>query len=325
MQAIVCRALQGPDSLELLDLPVPEPGACGVRIRVRAAGVNFADSLMLRGQYQEKPSLPFTPGLELAGEIEAVGAGVRGLAPGQRVLAVVSHGAFAEQAVAHAEDVVPLPDGMDDVIAAGFAIAYGTAQGALRWRADLLAGETLVAHGAGGGVGLTAVECGKALGATVIATARGEEKLAMARAHGADHALDSEEPDLKGRIRELTGGRGADVIYDPVGGAVFEASLRSIAWEGRIVIVGFASGSVPQIPANLLLVKNASVLGFYWGSYRKHDPERLQDGFKELFTWHREGRIRPYVSQTLPLAQAADAVRLLMERRSVGKVVVTVP
>lgn len=324
MRAIVCRALQGPDALELVDLPVPEPGACGVRIRVRAAGVNFADSLMLRGRYQEKPTLPFTPGLELAGEIEAVGAGVRGLRPGQRVLAVVNHGAFAEQAVARAEDVVPLPDGMDEVTAAGFAIAYGTAHGALRWRADLHAGETLVVHGAGGGVGLTAVQCGKAIGATVIATARGEDKLAVAREHGADHALDSEDPELKDRIRELTAGRGADVIYDPVGGAMFEASLRAIAWEGRIVIVGFASGAVPQIPANVLLVKNASVLGFYWGSYRKHDPERLQEGFQELFQWFRDGRIRPHVSQTLPLAQAADAVRLLMDRRSVGKVVVAV-
>ncbi len=221
---------------------------------------------------------------------------------GQRVLAVVSHGAFAEQAVARAEDVVPLPDDMDDVTAAGFAIAYGTAHGALRWRADLHAGRDAArVHGAGSGVGLTAVECGKAIGAVVIATARGEEKLAVAREHGADHAVDSEDPDLKGRLRELTDGRGADVVYDPVGGAVFDASLRAIAWEGRIVIIGFASGQVPQIPANLLLVKNASVVGFYWGSYRKHDPERLRDGFKELFAWHREGRIRPHVSQTLPL------------------------
>ena len=205
---------------------------------------------------------------------------------------------------------------MDDVTAAGFAIAYGTAHGALRWRAGLHAGETLLVHGAGGGVGLTAVECGKAIGAMVIATARGEEKLAVAREHGADHVVDSEDPDLKGRLRELTDGRGADVVYDPVGGAVFDASLRAIAWEGRIVIVGFASGQVPQIPANLLLVKNAAVLGFYWGSYRKHDPERLRDGFSELFDWHREGRIRPHVSQTLPLAQTADAIRLLAERRS---------
>ena len=325
MRAVVCRELRGPDALELADLPTPEPGACGVRIRVRAAGVNFADSLMLAGRYQEKPSLPFTPGLELAGEIEAVGAGVRGLERGQRVLAVVSHGAFAEQAVARAEDVVPLPDDMDDVTAAGFAIAYGTAHGALRWRAGLHAGESLVVHGAGSGVGLTAVECGKAIGAVVIATARGEEKLAVARDHGADHAVDSEDPDLKGRLRELTDGRGADVVYDPVGGAVFDASLRAIAWEGRIVIIGFASGQVPQIPANLLLVKNASVVGFYWGSYRKHDPERLRDSFRELFAWHREGRIRPLVSRTLPLPQTADAIRLLAERRAIGKIVVTMP
>jgi NADPH:quinone reductase len=325
MRAVLCRELRGPDALELAELPTPEPGACGVRIRVRAAGVNFADGLMLAGRYQEKPPLPFTPGLELAGEVEAVGAGVRGLTPGQRVLAVVGHGAFAERAVARAEDVVLLPDDMDAVTAAGFAIAYGTAHGALRWRAGLHAGEVLVVHGAGGGVGLTAVECGKAIGAVVIATARGEAKLAVAREHGADHLLDSEDPDLKGRIRQLTDGRGADVVYDPVGGAVFDASLRAIAWEGRIVAVGFASGEVPQIPANLLLVKNAAVLGFYWGSYRKHDPERLRDGFRELFAWYRQGRIRPHVSETLPLHRAADAVRLLADRRAVGKVVVTVP
>ena len=323
MRAVLCRELRGLDVLELADLPTPEPGACGVRIRVRAAGVNFADSLMLAGRYQEKPPLPFTPGLELAGEIEAVGAGVRGLEVGQRVLAVVTHGAFAEQAVARAEDVVVLPDDMDDVTAAGFAIAYGTAHGALRWRADLHAGETLVVHGAGGGVGLTAVECGKAIGAVVIATARGDEKLEVARAHGADHVIDSDSPDLKDRIRALTDGRGADVVYDPVGGAVFDASLRAIAWEGRIVTIGFASGQVPQIPANLLLVKNCSVHGFYWGSYRKHDPERLRDGFKELFAWHRRGLIRPLITQTLPLARTADAIGLLADRRAIGKVVVT--
>lgn len=325
MRAIVCRALEGPDSLELADLPEPETGACGVRIRVRAAGLNFADSLMLRGRYQEKPPLPFVPGLEVAGEVDAVGAGVRGLRPGQRVLAVVNHGAFAEKVVARADDVVPLPDDMDDVTAAGFAIAYGTAHGGLRWRADLHAGEVLLVHGAGGGVGLTAVECGKALGATVIATARGAEKLELARAHGADHALDSDDDDLKSTIRELTAGRGVDVAYDPVGGSMFDLSLRTIAWEGRIVVIGFASGTVPQIPANVLLVKNAAVLGFYWGSYRKHDPERLRDGFHELFDWHRQGRIRPHVSQTLPLEQAADGIRLLTERKSTGKVVLTVP
>jgi NADPH2:quinone reductase len=324
MRAILCRALEGPDTLELAELPEPEPGACGVRIRVRAAGVNFADGLMLQGRYQERPPLPFTPGLEVAGEIEAVGAGVQGLAPGQRVLAVLDRGGFAEKVVARADDVVPLPEGIDAVTAAGFAIAYGTAHGALRWRADLHAGETLLVHGAGSGVGLTAVECGKAIGATVIATARGADKLALAKEHGADHVLDSEAEDVKARVRELTGGIGVDVAYDPVGGAMFDASLRAIAWEGRIVVIGFASGQVPQIPANLLLVKNAAVLGFYWGSYRKHDPERLRAGFRELFAWHRAGRIRPHVSVTLPLEATAEAIRRLVDRRAVGKVVVTV-
>jgi NADPH2:quinone reductase len=321
---MVCKALEGPDSLTLVDLPDPEPGACGVRIRVRAAGVNFADGLMLKGQYQEKPPLPFSPGLEVAGEIEAVGAGVRGLHPGQRVLAVVGHGGFAEKVVARVDDVVAIPDEMNAVTAAGFAIAYGTAHGALRWRADLHAGETLLVHGAGGGVGLTAVECGKAMGAKVIATARGADKLRVAKEHGADHVLDSEADDVRAAVKELTGGMGADVVYDPVGGAMFDASLRCIAWEGRIVVIGFASGTVPQIPANILLVKNAAVLGFYWGSYRKHDPERLRAGYHELFDWYRAGRLRPHVGTTLPLEQAADAIRLLTERRSVGKVVITV-
>jgi NADPH2:quinone reductase len=325
MRAMVCRALEGPDALEFTELPDPEPGACGVRIRVRAAGVNFADSLMLKGRYQEKPALPFTPGLEVAGEVDAVGAAVRGLSPGQRVLAVVNHGGFAEKCVARADDVVHLPDEMVHVTAAGFAIAYGTSHGALRWRADLHAGETLLVHGAGGGVGLTAVECGKALGATVIATARGADKLAVAKEHGADHVLDSEQDDIPAAVKDLTGGVGADVVYDPVGGAMFDASLRCIAWEGRIVVIGFASGTVPQIPANILLVKNAAVLGLYWGSYRKHDPERLRAGFHELFDWYRAGRIRPHVSTTLPLEQTADAIRLLTERRSIGKVVVTMP
>ena len=211
------------------------------------------------------------------------------------------------------------------VTAAGFAIAYGTAHGALRWRAELHVGEVLLVHGAGSGVGLTAVECGKAIGATVIATARGADKLAVAREHGADHVLDSEDAGLRDQIRALTDGRGADVVYDPVGGTLFDISLRAIAWEGRIVIVGFASGTVPQIPANHLLVKNASVLGFYWGSYRKHDPERLREGFAELFDWLAAGRIRPHVSTTLPLAETGQAIRLLAERRSVGKVVVTCP
>jgi NADPH2:quinone reductase len=324
MRAILCRELSGPDGLCLGELPLPEPGAGEVRLKVAAAGVNFADSLMLEGRYQERPPLPFVPGLEVAGRIDALGAGVQGLAPGQRVIGLLDRGGFAEAAIARAEDVIPLPESMDDVNAAGFAIAYGTAVGALDWRARLQPGETLLVHGAAGGVGLTAVEVGKAMGATVIATARGAGRADMARAHGADHALDSETPDLASRLKDLTKGRGVDVAFDPVGGAMFDAALRAIAWEGRIVLVGFASGSVPQIPANILLVKNAAALGFYWGSYRRRDPARLRASFSTLFRWHAEGRLRPLVSHALPLVRAAEAIRLLRDRKSTGKVVLTI-
>lgn len=323
MRAMVCPALEGPDALEPRELPTPEPGPGEVRIDVRAAGVNFADTLMVTGRYQERPPLPFVPGLELAGEIAALGPGVEGFAPGRRVLAFVDRGAFAEQAIARASDLVPLPDDIDDVTAAGFAIAYGTSYGALVWRAALRPGELLLVHGAAGGVGLTAVEVGKALGATVVATARGAEKLAIAKEHGADHVLDSDDPELVAKLKELSHPRGFDVVYDPIGGAAFDASLRTIAWEGRIVVIGFASGTVPQIPANILLVKNAAALGFYWGSYRKHDPQRIAASFAELFAWHRERRIRPHVSHRLPLERTAEALRLLLERRSTGKVVIT--
>jgi NADPH2:quinone reductase len=324
MRSILNRELAGTAGLELVELPAPEPGACHVRISVEAAGVNFADALMLEGRYQEMPSLPFVPGLEVAGRVDAVGVGVSDIEPGRRVLALVDHGGFAEQVVARADDVITLPEELDTKTAAGFAIAYGTAFGALVWRAGLARGEVLLVHGAAGGVGLTAVECGKALGATVIATARGEERAAVAAAHGADHAIDSEAADLVDRIKALTGGRGVDVVFDPIGGPLFDASLRCIAWEGRIVIIGFASGTVPQIPANILLVKNAAVLGFYWGSYRRHDPERLRAGFRQLFDWYRIGVIRPTVSEVVPLAGTAAAIDRLRRRETTGKLVVDV-
>ncbi|HET6467237.1 MAG TPA: NADPH:quinone oxidoreductase family protein [Geminicoccaceae bacterium] len=325
MRAILCRGTGGLESLELATVPEPEPGACAVRVAVRAAGVNFADGLMIQGRYQDRPPLPFTPGLEVAGTVDAVGAAITGLVPGQRVLALLGHGGFAEKALAREDDVIPLPAGIDDITAAGFAIAYGTALGALDWRAQLHAGETLLVHGSAGGVGLTAVEVGKAMGARVIATARGADRLGVAREHGADEVLDSEAPDLVARLKELTRGQGVDVVFDPVGGAMFDASLRAIAWEGRIVVVGFASGTVPQIPANILLVKNATALGFYWGSYRRHDPARLRGSFERLFRWHAEGRIRPHVGHVLPLERTAEAIGLLMDRKSTGKVVVEMP
>jgi NADPH:quinone reductase len=324
MRAIVCRELSGPQGLRLEDLPVPQPGPGTVRLRVRAAGVNFADSLIITGRYQERPELPFVPGMEVAGQVEACGEGVMGFGPGDRVMATLPFGGFAEEVVVPASHVVRLPDDIDYITAAGFAIAYGTAYGALIWAARLQPGETLVVHGAAGGVGLAAVECGKAMGARVIATARGEARLEVASRHGADAVIDTGDEDLRARIRELTRGRGADVVFDPVGGEVFKASLSAIAWEGRLLIIGFASGEIPQIPASRLLVKNAHALGFYWGSYREHDPARVHAAFEELLDWCEEGRIKPHVSEVLPLEEAGRAIALLLARKSTGKVVLTV-
>jgi NADPH:quinone reductase len=319
MLAVVCRALTGLDGLSIEELPVPEPGPGEVRIRVRAAGLNFADTLIVKGQYQEQPPLPFVPGMEIAGAIEACGDGVTGLAPGERVLATLQHGGFAEAAVTAADNVVRLPDEVDDVAAASLPIAYGTAYGALCWSGRLQAGETLMVHGAGGGVGLATVACGHV--ATVIATARGAAHLDAARAHGADHLIDTASEDVRERALELTGGKGVDVIFDPIGGELFTASLRAVAWEGRILVIGFASGEIPQIPANRLLVKNAAAIGFYWGSYRRKDPARVRAAFDQLLRWCADGRIRPHASDVLPLREARAALELLLARRSTGKVV----
>jgi NADPH:quinone reductase len=323
MRAIVCRELVGPDGLALEGRPVPEPGPGEVRIRVRAAGLNFADTLIIKGQYQDKPPLPFVPGMEIAGQIEQRGEGVAGFVPGDRVMATLDRGGFAEEAVTAASNVVRLSDSIDYVTAAGFAIAYGTAYGALVWAGRLQAGETLLVHGAAGGGGLATVECGVALGARVIATARGTAHLEVARAHGAEALIDTASEDVRARVRELTEGRGADVVFDPIGGDLFTASLRSIAWEGRLLVIGFASGQIQQIPANLLLVKNAAAIGFYWGSYRRHDPARVHAGFDELLRWHAELRIRPHVSEIFPLGEAKRALERLLARQSTGKIVLT--
>ena len=323
MRAIVCRELTGLDGLTLEDWPLPEPGPGEVRIRVRAAGLNFADTLIIKGQYQDKPALPFVPGIEIAGQIERSGPGVAGFVPGDRVMATLDRGGFAEEVVAPAGSVVRLPDSIDYVTAAGFAIAYGTAYGALVWAGRLRAGETLLVHGAAGGVGLATVECGVAFGARVIATARGPEHLEVARAHGAAALIDTACEDVRTRVKELTEGRGADVVFDPIGGELFTTSLRSIAWEGRLLVIGFASGQIPQIPANLLLVKNAAAVGFYWGSYRRRDPARVHAAFDELLRWHADQRIRPHVSEVHPLSDAKSALQRLLARQSTGKVVLT--
>lgn len=322
MRAIVCPAFGA--ALDLRDIDPPPLGPTQVRIRVAAAGVNFADTLFIQGKYQEKVAPPLIPGMELAGTVIELGSQVSGLTVGDRVMAAVTGGAFAEQAVAEQTDVVRLPDSLDFVTAAGFPVAYGTSHLGLKGKAGLRPGEVLVVHGAAGGVGLTAVEVGVALGATVIATAGGPDKVQVALDHGAHHGIDYKAEDIRERVKALTGGRGADVIYDPVGGAVFDASLRSVAPDGRILVIGFASGTVPQIPANILLVKNVTVIGYWWGAYRKLNPTLLQASLAECVQWWADGKLRPLVSQTLPLERAADALDLLRTRAATGKVVLTV-
>lgn len=320
MHAVVCPAFGA--ALEWRDVE-PSPLAAGqVRIQVVAAGVNFADSLAIVGKYQEKMEPPFVPGLELAGTVVDVAADVPGLAVGDRVMANVSGGAFAESCVAHWTDVHKLPDALDFVTAAGFPVAYGTSHLGLL-KAGLKPGEVLVVHGAAGGVGLTAVEIGAAMGATVIATAGGADKVRVALDHGAHHGIDYKTEDIRERVKALTGGRGADVVYDPVGGDVFDASLRAVAPDGRILVIGFASGTVPQIPANHLLVKNVTVIGYWWGAYRKINPMLVRDSMAAALDLWAAGKLRPHVSHTLPMDQAEQAIGLLKSRAATGKVVLT--
>lgn len=321
MRAVVCNALGEAEHLVVEDVPSPPLSAGSVRIAVEAAGVNFADTLIIGGRYQIRPAPPFSPGFEVAGRVMECAPGVSRCKPDDRVMAVVEYGGFAEQVVAPEECVFVLPEGVDTTTAAGFPVAYGTSHLGLKYKAGLVAGETLLVHGAAGGVGLTAVEIGKRLGARVIATASGDEKMAIAAAAGADHVLDSRGDALREAIRELTGSRGVDVVYDPVGGRLFDASLRVTAPGGRVLVVGFASGEVPQIPANILLVKNISAIGFYWGAYRNLAPRWMQESCDELVRWLGEGTLRPHISQTYPMANAVDALLALKGRRTTGKVV----
>jgi len=321
MRAVLCKEWSGPEKLVVEEVPSPALRPEAVRIQSYAAGVNFADLLLVSGQYQEKPPLPFTPGAEAAGVVREVGAGVTRFKPGDRVMAICSLGAFAEEAVVDENRVFAIPDQMDFARAAGFPVAYGTSHGALEWRARLQPHEWLLVFGAAGGVGLTAVEIGKAMGARVIACAGSQEKLAIAQRHGADYVIDYSREDIRERVKAITGGKGADVIYDPVGGDVFDAGLRSIAWGGRIIIIGFAGGRIPQIPANIALVKNIDVIGFYWGSYQSHKPELPRQSFEQLFRWFREGKLKPHISERVQLEDAPKALELLRKRKSTGKVV----
>jgi NADPH2:quinone reductase len=297
------------------DVPVPEPGMGEVLLRVNACGVNFGDTLMLKGTYQATPPFPFSPGMEVCGTV----VGGKGMPEGTRVAAMIGAGGFAEYATAPAAACVPIPDQMPDAHAAGFLVAYGTAHLGLAHRARLKAGETLLVLGAAGGVGLTAIEIGKLMGARVIAAARGAEKLAVAKAAGADEVIDTGNEDLRERVKALGS---TDVVWDPVGGDLFKAALRATKPGGRILPLGFASGDVPQIPANIILVKNIDVIGFYWGAYAQFDPATLVGSLQTLFGWYAEGKLKPHVSHEIPLSDAAQALDLLTSRKATGKVVV---
>lgn len=323
MKAIVCRQFGPPESLVLEELPPPAPGPGQVVVAVSAASVNYPDVLVIQNKYQVKPPLPFSPGSEMAGTVKALGAGVSGVKTGERVIAFSTYGAFAEEALVDANRLVPIPEGMDFVTAASFLLTYGTSHHALRHRADVKPGETLLVLGAAGGVGIAAIEIGKVLGLRVIACASSEEKLAVCREHGADATIDYASEDLRERVRALTGGAGVDIIYDPVGGPSAEAALRSSNWRARFLVIGFAGGEIPKIPLNLPLLMERSIVGVYWGEWSRRTPAEFAAAVRELAGWFRDGKLRPHVSATYPLERAAEAIRLLADRKVKGKVVVT--
>ena len=321
MRAVICRAWGEVESLTVEDAPAPTPARGQVLIDVRATAVNYADALMVAGRYQTRPPLPFSPGLETAGVVAACGEGVTRFGPGDRVMAILAYGGLAEMALAEEVETFRVPDRMPFDEAGAFPIAYISSHVAIRWQGRLEAGETLLVLGAAGGVGLTAVEIGKAMGARVIAGASTAEKLALARDRGADDAVDYATENLTERVLKLTDGKGADVCFDPVGGELFDAALSALGWGGRILLVGFVGG-VPQIPANRLLVKHRAALGSSLRYFRWHAPDKLRLSVEELFRWYHEGKLRPYISHRLPLDRSVEAIRLLTDRKALGKVVV---
>jgi NADPH2:quinone reductase len=324
MKAVLCKAFGPAETLVLEEIASPEAKKNEVLLEVHAAGVNFPDTLIIEGKYQFKPPFPFSPGGEAAGVVKSVGEKVTHLKIGDRVMALTGWGSFAEEVAVPGYNVMPVPASMDFASAAAFGMTYGTSMHALKQRAKLQPGETLLVLGASGGVGLAAVEIGKAMGAKVIAAASSAEKLAVAKAAGADELINYSESNLKDEVKRLTGGQGADVIYDPVGGDLFDAAIRSIAWNGRLLVVGFASGRIPELPVNLTLLKGAAVVGVFWGAFAQRQPQDNAANFQQLFAWHAEGKLKPLVSQIFPLAQAAEAINMLGQRKAVGKVVVQV-
>jgi NADPH2:quinone reductase len=321
VKAILCTRLGGPDDLELVDLPVPVAGPGEAVVSVKAVGLNFYDTLIIAGKYQTKPQLPFSPGGEFAGVVESVGAGVTQFAPGDRVLGYTSYGAAREFAAVPVTSLVPLAPDLDFDRAAGLNITYGTTYHALKDRAALGPGETLAVLGASGGVGLAAVELGKLMGARVVACASSDDKLAFARAHGADELVNYASENLTDALKRIGGEHGIDVIYDPVGGPYSEAALRAIAWEGRFLVIGFAAGEIPKLPLNLTLLKGCDILGVNWGAFVRRHGEAHRAGLDQLIRWGAEQKLSCHIHATYPLAEIAQALKAITERKAMGKVI----
>src|SRR6266508_724749 len=315
MRAVLCREWGAIDGLTIADVPVPTPAAGEVLIDVKATAVTYADAIMVAGHYQIKPSLPFSPGFEAAGVVAACGEGATRFRPGDRVMAILSYGGLAEMAVAAEADTFAIPDGISFDEAGAFPVAYMSSHVALRWQGRVEPGETLLVLGAAGGVGLTAVEIGKAMGARVIAAASTSEKLAVARERGADAVINYATEPLTSRVMALTNDKGADVCFDPVGGDLFDAALSALSWGGRILLIGFVAG-VPKIPGNRLLVKNRAALGSSLHYFRWHAPDKLRRSVEELTRWYAEGSLKPCITHRLPLEQSVEAIRLLLDRKA---------
>ena len=323
MKAVLCKTYGPAETLVVEDVPDPIPGDGEVVLALKASSVNFPDVLIIENKYQTKPPLPFSPGCEAAGVVSEVGPGVNGVKQGERVMAITGYGAFAEKIVVSADRLVAVPPGMDDLTAGAFLFTYATSDHAVRDRGELRAGETMLVLGAAGGVGLAAVEIGKAVGATVIACASSDAKLGICREHGADATINYTAEDLREGIKRLTGERGVDVVIDPVGGRFAEPAFRSVAWRGRFVVVGFASGDIPKIPLNLPLLKGSAIVGSSLGAWMRREPESFTASVRQLLRWHGEGRLRPHVDRVFPLERAAEAISYMAGRHVRGKVAVT--
>lgn len=323
MKAILCKSYGPPEDLVLEEISSPKPGKGQLLLELKACGVNFPDTLIIQGKYQFKPDPPFSPGGDVAGIVKEVGEGVTRYKPGDHVFGVVIYGGFAEEVVIDEKSCFPIPDGMDFVTAASFMLAYGTSFHALKDRAVLKPDETLLVLGAAGGVGLTAVELGKLMGAKVIAAASTDEKLELCKKMGAEHVINYAQEDLKNRVKELTEGKGVDVIYDPVGGDFSEAALRTMAWKGRFLVVGFAAGDIPKIPLNLALLKGCQIVGVFFGDFMlRHEPSEGMKNSMELLKLFLDGKIKPHIHKTYPLQDAPEALIDMMNRRVMGKAVI---